>query len=71
MYPMDMLPTALILARTVQDDVSRSALPDAPVVPHVERRIPRPSAARPRAALAGMLERAARAVAPTSCTPAA
>jgi hypothetical protein len=68
---MDMLPVAMILTRYAQEDTAFSALPDSPVVPHVERPRRAPSANRPRAALAGMLERAARAVAPTSsCTPA-
>jgi hypothetical protein len=68
---MDSLPFALLVSRNL--DESRSALPDAPVVPDAPRRAPRaqPRAARSRVVLAHVLERAARAVAPTpSCTPA-
>jgi hypothetical protein len=67
---MDMLPLAMILAKNANRAQAFSAMPNAPVVPDV----PRPArAARPRAALARVLERTAQAVAPrsaTSCTPA-
>ena len=44
-----------------------SARPDAPVVPHRERVAP---TRRSRSAIAGLLERAADAVAPSECSPA-
>jgi len=66
---MDMLQIA-ILANGADRSSAHSALPNAPVVPYVER----PSRApRSRAALAQLLERMARAIAPrqaTSCHPA-
>jgi len=66
---VDSLPIALIIAT---DAVSReigSAHPDAPVVPVVPA-ARRPRGFRTRAALAGVLQRAADAVAPAQCTPA-
>jgi hypothetical protein len=67
---MDMLPMAMILAKKADGAQAHSALPNAPVVPHTERRSRAP---RTRAALAHLLERTAQAVAPrqaTSCNPA-
>ncbi len=67
---MDMLPTAMILARSAMNREVFSALPDAPVVVHQEPSPRPPRAVRPRAALAAILERAARAVEPATCSPA-
>jgi hypothetical protein len=67
---MDMLPMAMILGTNVSREQINSALPNAPVVLEVERR---PRAGRSRAALARVLERAARVVEPkplTTCSPA-
>jgi hypothetical protein len=65
---MNTLPVAIILANRATADQTRSALPDAPVVPvqgSADRAVHRPRAARSRAVLAHQLERAARAVQPT------
>ena len=68
---MDSLPVAMILSQHAQNDLARSALPDAPVVPEQVRRQRTPRAVRSRAALSHVLDRAARAVAPTpACSPA-
>jgi len=70
---MDSLPVAMIMSQRLSADTAHSALPDAPVVPDEPRRVrqPKPRAARSRQALSHVLDRAARAVAPTpSCSPA-
>ena len=68
---MDSLPVAMIMSRRAQSASARSALPDAPVVPDEPARVRRPRAVRSRTALANVLDRASRAVAPTpSCSPA-
>jgi hypothetical protein len=67
---MDMLPMATILALNTSKAQLYSALPNAPVVPEVARR---PRAARPRIALARVLQGAARVVEPkrlTTCSTA-
>jgi hypothetical protein len=63
---MEMLPLATILANNASREELFSALPNAPVVPYVERRS---RAVRPRAALARVLERAAQVVAPPAPAP--
>ena len=65
---LTLLPMASRLAADAVAREARSALPDAPVVPHVEP-APRPARARrSRTVLARALDRAARAVEP-ACTP--
>jgi hypothetical protein len=74
---MDTLPVAMIMSQHAMNSTARSALPDAPVVPDSPRRARRtrpagaPRAVRTRTRLSHVLDRAARAVAPTpSCIPA-
>jgi hypothetical protein len=68
---MDSLPVAMIMSQYATNVTARSALPDAPVVPDKPVRERRARAVRSRAALAHVLDRASRAVAPTpSCSPA-
>jgi hypothetical protein len=65
---------SLLIAMLIsQDAVSRdvnSARPDAPVVPYVAPAHRRARTFRTRAALAGVLQRAAEVVAPAECSPA-
>jgi hypothetical protein len=69
---MDNLPMAMIVSNNLQNTHARSALPDAPVIPVRPRRVRQPALATPRRALATVLDRAARAVAPSTppCIPA-
>ena len=68
---MDSLPVAMIMSQRAQNATARSALPDAPVIPDRPRRVRAPRAVRTRTRLSHVLDRAARAVAPTpSCSPA-
>jgi hypothetical protein len=64
---MTNLPLAYILSEGATSREVNSARPHAPVVPD-EPRVPRTH--RTRFALAGLLERAAGAVAPAECAPA-
>lgn len=67
---MDSLLIAMLIS---QDAVSRdvnSARPDAPAVPYVAPARRRTRTFRIRAALAGVLQRAAEVVAPAECSPA-
>ncbi len=64
---MTSLPLAYILSEGATSREVNSARPHAPVVPH-RRRAPRTH--RTRIAVAGLLERAAGAVAPAECAPA-
>jgi hypothetical protein len=57
---MDMLPTAIIMTMRAMNAGARSALPDAPVIAHVERV---PVARRTRDAVAGALRQLADTVA--------
>ena len=63
---MDNFITAALLSHSTVSSEATSALPHAPVVPHVARTRPAP---RARIALAAALERASRAVAPTEYSP--
>ncbi|HEX2809373.1 MAG TPA: hypothetical protein VHN80_24690 [Kineosporiaceae bacterium] len=69
---MDSLTMAMLVGTNAMNTLARSALPDAPVVPDEPRRPWATRAARPRAALAGSLNRLARVVAPapSTCHPA-
>jgi hypothetical protein len=62
-----LMPTAFVMSINAVRDEVNSARPHAPTVPHVER-TPRGRALR--LAVAGMLARAARAVAPADPAPA-
>ena len=66
--------TTMIPAKAVMNRMATevgSALPDAPVVPYVERPARPPRAVRSRVTLARLLERTARAIEPPpACTPA-
>jgi hypothetical protein len=64
---MTNLPLAYILSAGATPRTVNSARPHAPVVPH-QPRVPRTR--RTRIAVAGLLERAAGAVAPAECAPA-
>jgi hypothetical protein len=67
---MDMLPMAMIQANRSTSRLLHSALPNAPVVAHHQRR---QHAVRTRTVTARSLERLAQAVAPkapSSCSPA-
>jgi hypothetical protein len=67
---MDSLPIAMIIAQDAMSRAVDSARPDAPVVPYVASARPRTRTLRTRAALAGLLQRAADVVAPGECSPA-
>ena len=67
---MDSLPIAMIIARDAMSRAVDSARPGAPVGPDVATARRRTRTFRTRAALAGVLQRAADAVAPGECSPA-
>jgi hypothetical protein len=60
-FEMYSLPIAQIITHTVSHDEAHSALPDAPVVPHVDKV---PVLARPRKAVASGLVHLADVIAP-------
>jgi hypothetical protein len=62
-----LMPTAFVMSINAVRDEVNSARPDAPTVPHRDRR---PRGRMLRVALAGALTRAARAVAPAEPAPA-
>jgi hypothetical protein len=67
---VDSLLIAMLIAQDVVSRDVNSARPDAPVVPYVAPARRRGRTVRSRAALAGVLQRAADAVAPAECSPA-
>jgi hypothetical protein len=61
---------AAVFARQSTEELALSALPNAPVVPHVPRAAPSATRrTRSRLAVASVLQRAADAVAPAECLP--
>ncbi|MDQ1614389.1 MAG: hypothetical protein QOJ60_328 [Actinomycetota bacterium] len=64
---MNLLSFAASISRQSTEELALSALPNAPVVPHVAR-APRP-ATRSRLAVARVLQRAADAVTPAEYLP--
>jgi hypothetical protein len=67
---VDNLLVAMLIAQDVVSRDVNSARPDAPVVPHVAPARRRSRTFRTRAALAGVLHRAADVAAPAECSPA-
>jgi hypothetical protein len=67
---VDNLPIAMIIAQDAMSRAIDSARLDAPVVPYVAPARRRTRTVRTRAALAGVLQRAADVVAPGECSPA-
>jgi hypothetical protein len=63
---MDSLPIALVLSRDAMSHSARSALPDAPVVPHRPRSRRGPSGRATRRRIAAALHRVAGAVEPAT-----
>jgi hypothetical protein len=67
---VDSLLIAMLISQDAVSHDVNSARPDAPVVPYVEPARRRIRTFRTRAALAGVLQRAAEVVAPAECSPA-
>ena len=67
---MNLLSFAASISRQSTEELALSALPNAPVVPHVAR-APKPATRRTRSrlAVARVLQRAADAVTPAECLP--